>query len=837
MNSSPTIPELLAPGGDPEAVKAAVLAGADAVYLGFSRFNARRRARNIEYGEFADLVEFARSRRTRIYVTLNILFREDELGPMLRDAEAALNTGADGLIVQDYGAARLLARSFPGVKLHASTQMTVHTSGQILLLSRFGFSRVNLARELSLSEIRNLTNTAHELGIETEVFVQGAYCVSYSGQCLASAYMGGQSGNRGACFQPCRRAFSPSAGGETLHALSLKDNCAWNEAGALAAAGVDAFKIEGRVKNAFYVHSTVSAWRRRLDRMRIGPDELDAVSSEQAQDRGYEQPDLRLLRIFNRGYHTGYLSGEVTGECFIETPLDRSVTVLGRIVSFQPDPAGASGSGRKVDGAEASTEPEETGTLTIEPAAIEPIGFDPIGIGPGTDREAARAPAPGTRVTVSSPENRLIAVLTVTGRRTALMFGVKIEKRHGRIIPGQYLLENRTEREAAELDREIRREWTAWCAGRDRAASEAVGPEPDRVVSAIDARTVPPVRSPVTGRESRLSVLIGGPDEAEAFVAGFPEIGILVEARSPDSLSEIAAREQALRNAFPLRQGDSAARAGEPLQGQLLVPWLPTVLRERDLAPFGRALGSYQDALRSHGGKAASKNDERPTVVLGSGALVPVCNRLGLRWIAGPGFGTANSAAIEGLTGTAGASGAVLSRELSVEQAVPVAATPADTWLTVFGPVRLMITRACPLSRWVGCGAHSTDDRCYETCVRDLPIEDAAGRKFRLVKRSWSWPELYGAEYATMPDAVRRLRGTVGRFILDLRTLPVHPLRTADKLEICRRFLGALRDDTAGAYGAGREETSERPDDRTFLSEPGDGARFPPTAEFPFGIT
>ena len=161
-----------------------------------------------------------------------------------------------------------------------------------------------------------------------------------------------------------------------------------------------------------------------------------------------------------------------------------------------------------------------------------------------------------------------------------------------------------------------------------------------------------------------------------------------------------------------------------------------------------------------------------------------------------------------------------------MEQAVPVAATPADTWLTVFGPVRLMITRACPLSRWVGCGAHSTDDRCYETCVRDLPIEDAAGRKFRLVKRSWSWPELYGAEYATMPDAVRRLRGTVGRFILDLRTLPVHPLRTADKLEICRRFLGALRDDTAGAYGAGREETSERPDDRTFFPSPETGRVF-----------
>lgn len=826
MNSSPTIPELLAPGGDPEAVKAAVLAGADAVYLGFSRFNARRRARNIEYAEFADLVEFARSRRTRVYITLNILFREDELGPMLHDAEVALSAGADGLIVQDYGAALALARRFPGAKLHASTQMTVHTSDQILLLAEFGFSRVNLARELSLPEIRDLTRTAHDCGIETEVFVQGAFCVSYSGQCLASSYLGGQSGNRGACFQPCRRAFRPSDGGETLHALSLKDNCAWNEAGALAAAGVDAFKIEGRVKNAFYVHSTVSAWRLKLDQMRPGPNFASTPHTDPTPDCGSEPPDRRLFRIFNRGYHTGYLSGEVTGECFIDTPLDRSVRVLGRVVSFQRTPAGT-GSSAVV---------HETGTLTI---------------GPDADGDAAHVPAPGARVTVSTLENRLVAVLTVLKTRPGGTLEVRIEKRHGRITAGQYLLENRSEREAAELQDSIGREWAAWTAVRSRTAPAAGVSRSDTAAGTTahgrpagvqahgrtaghtaEVRVVRPGAAGGSVRESRLSVLIGEPDEAEAFMTEFPEIGILVEARSPGTLTGIAARERELRKAFPVRPGRSAEA---PVQ--ILVPWLPTVLRERDLAPFEAALRSYREAMRSCGGESGSGSGASPGVVLGSGALAPACGTLGLRWIAGPGFGTSNSAALEALTGTAGASGAVLSRELSVEQAASIAAASAETSLVVFGPVRLMTMRACSLRRWVRCGARSTDDACYETCARDLPIEDAAGRKLHLVKRPWSWPALYGSEYVMMPDAVRTLRGVIGRFIIDLRTLPVHPLGIRDKLEVCRRFSGELRADAAGAYGTGREDNTGQPDGRTFRYEPGAGARFPQAAEFPFGLT
>ena len=320
MNSSPTIPELLAPGGDPEAVKAAALAGADAVYLGFSRFNARRRARNIEYGEFADLVGFAHSRRTRIYVTLNILFREDELGPMLRDAEAALNTGADGLIVQDYGAARLLARSFPGVKLHASTQMTVQTSGQILLLPG-SISRVNLARELCCPKDpkpeRTLrTNSGSRRGSSRRVLAS-----RYSGQCWRAQHGRSVGQNRAPVSSRAgARSVRPRA--RDAPRLSLKITRV-ERGGALAAAGVGRFRSKSQGQKRVLRPFDGLAWRRRLDRIADRPDELDAVSSEQAQDRGYEQPDLLLLRLQPR-LTTRDTSRGGDRRVFIETPLDRS---------------------------------------------------------------------------------------------------------------------------------------------------------------------------------------------------------------------------------------------------------------------------------------------------------------------------------------------------------------------------------------------------------------------------------------------------------------------------------------------------------------------------------
>ena len=206
--------ELLAPAGSPEGIRAAVQSGAGAVYMGFGMFNARRNAQGFSHDEMADAIAYCRARDVKTNITLNILAGDRELEDALEDAKFLYEAGADALIVQDLGLARLIHAHAPDFALHASTQMTIHTLDAAKQARDIGFSRVVLSRECSREEIKLITEQA---GVETEVFVHGALCMCYSGQCYLSAVIGQRSGNRGLCAQPCRLPYS---GG---YPLSLKD--------------------------------------------------------------------------------------------------------------------------------------------------------------------------------------------------------------------------------------------------------------------------------------------------------------------------------------------------------------------------------------------------------------------------------------------------------------------------------------------------------------------------------------------------------------------------------------------------------------------------------------
>ena len=206
--------ELLAPAGSPEGVRAAVQSGAGAVYMGFGTFNARRNAQGFSADEMADAIAYCRARDVKTNITLNILAGDRELDAALHDAKFLYEAGADALIVQDLGLARLIHAHAPDFALHASTQMTIHTLDGAKQARDLGFSRVVLSRECTRDEVRLITEQA---GVETEVFVHGALCMCYSGQCYLSAVIGQRSGNRGLCAQPCRL---PYGGG---YPLSLKD--------------------------------------------------------------------------------------------------------------------------------------------------------------------------------------------------------------------------------------------------------------------------------------------------------------------------------------------------------------------------------------------------------------------------------------------------------------------------------------------------------------------------------------------------------------------------------------------------------------------------------------
>lgn len=318
--------ELMAPAGNEEALRAAVANGADAVYLGGQQFNARRLAENFTLQGIEKAVAYAHERGVRVYVTVNTLIKNSELNEALRYLYWLAESRVDGVIVQDLGLARAARQLIPGLKLIGSTQMTVTDAAGATLLQEMGFQRVVLARELSLKDIARLRQ---ECKIELEVFVHGALCYSYSGQCLLSSMVGGRSGNRGRCAQPCRLPYilldenGREMQAEPEHLLSTRDLCAIALLPQLIQAGVNAFKIEGRMRRPEYVAVVTRAYRRAIDRFLEDPGHYD-VASEEVQE---------MAQIFNRDFTTGYLLGDPGAELMsYGRPSNRGV-YLGRVLA------------------------------------------------------------------------------------------------------------------------------------------------------------------------------------------------------------------------------------------------------------------------------------------------------------------------------------------------------------------------------------------------------------------------------------------------------------------------------------------------------------------------
>ncbi|MDR2343047.1 MAG: U32 family peptidase, partial [Spirochaetaceae bacterium] len=258
--------ELLAPAGSVEALNAAVNGGADAVYLGLKNFNARLRSVNFTYAQFERALRSLHRAGRRLYVALNTVFEQREADRMYQTLKYLSKSGCDGIIVQDFGVVQMARSHFPSLKIHSSTQMNVASSKAANLLSKEGLTRAVLARELCFEEIKAIRENTN---IELEVFVHGAICVSESGLCLFSSYLGGKSANRGMCTQACRRLYL-TGGKEGAYYFSPRDLRLLEKLPALVKTGINAFKVEGRMKNAGYVGCVVSAYRTVLDALLSG---------------------------------------------------------------------------------------------------------------------------------------------------------------------------------------------------------------------------------------------------------------------------------------------------------------------------------------------------------------------------------------------------------------------------------------------------------------------------------------------------------------------------------------------------------------------------------------
>jgi len=334
--------ELLAPAGNWDAFIAAIENGADAVYLGGKILNARQFAGNFDNEQLEKALDYAHVRGAKVYLTLNTIVSDDEMETAVDFVSEAYRMGIDGIIVQDTGLAKLIRELLPDLDLHASTQMTIYSLDGVKLLEEMGFKRVVLARELSLEEIKHI---AGNTSMEIEVFIHGALCVSYSGQCLMSSIIGGRSGNRGKCAQPCRLPYEllvkESAEGKGAGAengfrscgkgylLSPKDIATVEELERIIGAGVRSLKIEGRMKSPEYVATVVGAYRKYLDIAQA------SLENGNLTKKPVDIMDLtNLAQIFNRGgFTTGYFLGK-TGRDIMsyEKPKNWGI-YLGEVIS------------------------------------------------------------------------------------------------------------------------------------------------------------------------------------------------------------------------------------------------------------------------------------------------------------------------------------------------------------------------------------------------------------------------------------------------------------------------------------------------------------------------
>ncbi len=310
--------ELLAPAGNLEMLRAAIENGADAVYMGLTKYNARVMTNNFTKEEYIEAIDYAHKRKAKIFLTLNTLLETEEVEDAIEDLIDLYEAGLDAVILQDIGLANVIHKIMPDLEMHASTQMSVTNLKQVKFLEKMGYTRVVLGRELTIPEIKEICNNTK---LEVEVFVHGALCVSVSGQCLLSSLIGGRSGNKGACAQPCRtkfRLYNKSDDClEKTYLLSKKDIYGLDHVKKLIDAGITSFKIEGRNKPSYYVATSIEKYRKYIDN-------ASEVSKEDEKE---------LLQVFNRsGKSYGYLNKVERLESITKVTPKNTGLVLGKVI-------------------------------------------------------------------------------------------------------------------------------------------------------------------------------------------------------------------------------------------------------------------------------------------------------------------------------------------------------------------------------------------------------------------------------------------------------------------------------------------------------------------------
>lgn len=722
--------ELLAPGGDIESIKAAIVAGADAVYCGLNSFNARTRAENLSFEDLVALLRIAHQHECQLFLTLNIIVLEQELPALLKLLNQLVNTSIDGVIVQDLGLFYLLKQHYPTLDIHASTQVTTHNTGQLEFLSRLGASRANLSRELNLSEIRLMSDKAHRLGMLTEVFVHGSNCIGFSGLCYFSSAHGGNSGNRGRCSQPCRDQYQTTEVGSE-YPLNLKDNSAYADLAALYDAGADSLKVEGRIKKSHYVYRVIDTWRQQISRLQ--------------QKQAISQDKNPLYTVFNRDFSNGYLHGAVGKNMYIDNPRDNAVQHFTAIEHMKQaldnNPQG-------LPNVKKALYDEKTEIIETVAGKIAKLSLDKPNIGLtfcGQEQQALVIEVVlTTKHSPSDCKNRRFTVQSASFLRPSDKYGLQraeLSKRFASIGSLEFSLISIDYdglgddlfvpfKEITEMKRQI----VSWL-NDGREHFEPIDLKQVRQQLA----SMPFPQLTLEAKQTQLAVLIANRRDLALYRQIKQQLfdkDITVYYQIPDA---IEAEREKLSLLFT--------------QERELVPWFGAVVMESDFIAAKQLLA-----------------DIKPnTLVTNNSGLGMAASQLGISWTAGPHLNTSNSLCMHSLQ-QLGCVGAFVSNELNKKQIKGIKAPDGFTLhYSIYHPIMLMSSRQCLFLQSSGCDKSVMDKECLTVCKKSSSLTNIKGIDFVIDKKRREHNALYGCQHFFNPQILTDLVGYFDSVLLDLR--------------------------------------------------------------------
>ncbi len=723
--------ELLAPGGDMDSIKAAIVAGADAVYCGLSHFNARNRATNIEISDLNQVLHLAHANRCKVFLTINILIIENEFKSLINLLNKLVSTTLDGIIVQDLGLFHILETYFKDFEVHASTQLTTHNEGQIQFLAQLTVKRINLCRELNIEEITALVEVAHRQGIAIEVFVHGSYCIAFSGICYLSSVLEGKSGNRGRCSQHCRDAYQTTAKGMN-YPLNLKDNSAFNDLALLVQAGVDSLKIEGRMKKFDYVYTVVNSWRKLLDNFYT----TGQTCSE----------DTAIYRVFNRTFSNGFLTGDINKSMFIDNPRDSSALHFS-----EKNSQSAGDDGHK----EFKRNLHATRNVIVEDVRREIATLN-----------SEKVPL---SIKLSGREGERLQVDVVAGEK---IFNLRSKRFLATV---DFVATSKYEPRPNGLDHDrLSQRFATFGEGRFQLQCLDLGDLQPQLFLAHKELTViaKKILSHLVDQPKKCVAVELPRLESAQKVAGQARLAVLIS-----SVEQIARCDDSTATIYyqlPSCLQDNVTELVELFrQHEQLVPWFPSLL-----------IGDHYHAAVELLCQLQPKQ-----IVSNNSGIGYVAYQQGIAWIAGPHLNCINSYSLLCLKERFNCAGAFISNELSREQ-ISLISRPEgfDLYYSIYHPLLLLASRQCLLHQIDGCEKNRIDDDCLRNCTRSTTITNEKNDTLVVHNSKGGYPSLYHSRHFLNSDIVTDLPHLFSGFLIDLTVVDNETTLSVNQAQLIALF-------------------------------------------------